>query len=446
MGARSRAGGRDPARRAGPFPTMLTATLVGTVNVPGRYATGAAASASLCSCSPRRHTQVVGPERAHRRRSDLREALETPIAIHAENRKDRARSEHRWRASLRDHAMPRLADRPVDEIDTADVMAAGSPSGPRRAGGRQARPAAHRRGDEAGGRPSLQAGQPGGRRHLGRAAENAVPQQHQRPLRTPRSGRRSTACGDRGRTAAPCSRSSSSCSRLPQRRGPRHPMGRVRHRRGGLDDSRRAHEGGQGAPRAGGVACARSPRRGAPSRRTARACLPVPDREDAEPVHRAVAAVRPGDRRGAARLPVRLSGLGRRMHGPSARSLRTGARARQQRAGGGRVPPARTCSRSGASRWRTGPPTSPKRKLRLPGLAPPEPGLASRRRAYGLAHPKAMHRRQAAPIGMRRETASQCRHPCFPKNHSAGSSAAQVPAMPGGPCTSPALVAACQAA
>ena len=59
---------------------------------------------------------------------------------------------------------------------------------------------------------------------------------------------------------------------------------------------------------------------------------------------------------------------------------------------------------------------------------------------------KATHHRHALPIGICCDTASQCRHPCFPKNQIAGSRAAQVPSMPDGPSTSPALTAACQVA
>ena len=51
------------------------------------------------------------------------QACETVIAIHAGNWKDPARTEHQWRASLRDYAMPRLARKRVDAITTADVMA-----------------------------------------------------------------------------------------------------------------------------------------------------------------------------------------------------------------------------------------------------------------------------------------------------------------------------------
>ena len=148
-------------------PTMLSATFVRTVSVPGRYGDGRGGLGLTLLVQPssrrgvckswgqsvriggRRTTIGLGrypvvtlararelalenaraiaegrdPRRATNGVPTFAKALETVIAIHAENWKDRARSEHQWRASLRDYAMPRLADRPVDEIDTADVMA-----------------------------------------------------------------------------------------------------------------------------------------------------------------------------------------------------------------------------------------------------------------------------------------------------------------------------------
>ena len=55
------------------------------------------------------------------------EALETVIAIHATNWKDRKGSEHQWRASMRNYVLPRLARKCVDAVTTADVMAVLSP-------------------------------------------------------------------------------------------------------------------------------------------------------------------------------------------------------------------------------------------------------------------------------------------------------------------------------
>ena len=51
------------------------------------------------------------------------EAVETVIAVHRAGWKDGSKSEKDWRATLRDYAMPKLGGRPVDRINTADVMA-----------------------------------------------------------------------------------------------------------------------------------------------------------------------------------------------------------------------------------------------------------------------------------------------------------------------------------
>ena len=152
-------------------PTMLTATFVRTISIPGRYGDGRGGLGLTLLVQPssrrgfckswgqsvriggRRTTIGLGPypvitlamarERAlenaraiaegrdPRRPSNgvptFAKALETVIAIHAGNWKACARSEQQWRASLRDYAMPHLADKRVDEIDTADVMAVLAP-------------------------------------------------------------------------------------------------------------------------------------------------------------------------------------------------------------------------------------------------------------------------------------------------------------------------------
>ena len=51
------------------------------------------------------------------------EAVEKVIAMHRTGWKEGGNSEKLWRATLRDHAMPRLRGRPVDRIHTSDVMA-----------------------------------------------------------------------------------------------------------------------------------------------------------------------------------------------------------------------------------------------------------------------------------------------------------------------------------
>lgn len=54
----------------------------------------------------------------------FQEAAEKVIAIHRAGWRPGSKSESQWRASLRDYAMPHFADKTVDEITTADVMAA----------------------------------------------------------------------------------------------------------------------------------------------------------------------------------------------------------------------------------------------------------------------------------------------------------------------------------
>ena len=51
------------------------------------------------------------------------EAVEKVIAVHRAGWKDGSKSEKDWRATLRDYAVPKLGGRPVNRINTADVMA-----------------------------------------------------------------------------------------------------------------------------------------------------------------------------------------------------------------------------------------------------------------------------------------------------------------------------------
>ena len=50
-------------------------------------------------------------------------ACETVIAIHAENWREGGRNEEHWRATLTRYVLPRIGDRPVNAVTTADVMA-----------------------------------------------------------------------------------------------------------------------------------------------------------------------------------------------------------------------------------------------------------------------------------------------------------------------------------
>ena len=51
------------------------------------------------------------------------EAVEKVMAVHRAGWKDGSKSESDWRATLRDYALPKLGGRPVNRINTADVMA-----------------------------------------------------------------------------------------------------------------------------------------------------------------------------------------------------------------------------------------------------------------------------------------------------------------------------------
>ena len=63
------------------------------------------------------------PRRSARVVPTLADALETVIGIHAPHWKDRAGSERQWRASLAAYALPRIGDKTVDAVTSADVMA-----------------------------------------------------------------------------------------------------------------------------------------------------------------------------------------------------------------------------------------------------------------------------------------------------------------------------------
>ena len=52
----------------------------------------------------------------------FREALESVLEIHSPGWRDGGKSEKQWRASLKAYAFPRIGDKRVNEIDTADVM------------------------------------------------------------------------------------------------------------------------------------------------------------------------------------------------------------------------------------------------------------------------------------------------------------------------------------
>ncbi len=152
-------------------PLMLSATFVRTVKVPGRYGDGRgglglgllvrpATRGGLNKCwtqsvriggrptslglgrypvitlgmareraleNAREIALGNDPRRTAKSVPTFAEALETVIAIHAANWKDRKGSEHQWRATLGTYAFPRIGDKTVDEVTTADVMDVLSP-------------------------------------------------------------------------------------------------------------------------------------------------------------------------------------------------------------------------------------------------------------------------------------------------------------------------------
>ena len=148
-------------------PTMLSATFVKNVNVPGRYGDGRGGLGLTLLVKPssrrgcrkswgqsiringRKTTLGLGtypvitlamareraldnaraiaqgrdPRRASNAVPTFAKAAEIVLAIHAVNWKPGSRSEHTWRTSLRDYALPRLGTMRVDAVTTADVMA-----------------------------------------------------------------------------------------------------------------------------------------------------------------------------------------------------------------------------------------------------------------------------------------------------------------------------------
>ena len=116
-------------------------------------------------------TLAMAHERALENARAIAEALETVIAIHAPNWKDRPGSERQWRSSLATYALPRIGGKTVDAVTSADVMAVLLPIWSTRRD-RRTRQAAHRRRDEVGGRAGPARRQPRRRRDLRRAAED----------------------------------------------------------------------------------------------------------------------------------------------------------------------------------------------------------------------------------------------------------------------------------
>ncbi len=149
-------------------PTMLSATFVKTVNVPGRYGDGRGGlglsllvrsgsrnrvakcwtqsvriggiptslglgrypvvTLALARQRALENAQAIAEGRDPRRRSGrgaptFADAADKVMAIHAGNWKPGGRTEDSWRSTLRDYILPRLGDMPVDAVTGGDVMA-----------------------------------------------------------------------------------------------------------------------------------------------------------------------------------------------------------------------------------------------------------------------------------------------------------------------------------
>ena len=149
-------------------PTMLSATFVKTVNVPGRYGDGRGGlglsllvrpgsrnrvakcwtqsvrigsrptslglgrypvvTLALARQRALENAQAIAEGRDPRRRSGrgaptFAEAADKVMAMHAGNWKPGGRTEDSWRSTLRDYILPRLGDMPVDAVTGGDVMA-----------------------------------------------------------------------------------------------------------------------------------------------------------------------------------------------------------------------------------------------------------------------------------------------------------------------------------
>ena len=115
-------------------PTMLSATFVETVNVPGRYGDGRGGLGLSLLVRP------GSRRRSGRGAPTFAEAADKVMAIHAGNWKPGGRTEDSWRSTLRDYILPRLGDmrvdavtggahRPADEVAVAQGHRPDNPAG-----------------------------------------------------------------------------------------------------------------------------------------------------------------------------------------------------------------------------------------------------------------------------------------------------------------------------
>ena len=381
-------------------PNILSATFVKTVNIPGRYGDGRGGLGLTLLVKPtarntfskswaqsvridgRRTTlglgrypvvtlamarkralanaRAIALGRDPRRSSDViptfASACETVIAIHAESWSSRGRSESQWRASLRDYAMQRLGAKPVDEIDTADVMAVLLPIwSTKRETARRVR---HRigavmkwavaqgyRNDNPAGDAIAAALPKGGvkRQHLPALHYSKVAAAMDRVRRS--KARLSTVLAFEFLVLTACRSgevrsarweevdSASGVWRIPAERmkaGREHRVPLSAQALAVLDEARTL---------------------------SAQECwlgVPFAFRSDNEPVGNADAVARPQDRCGATWIPLQLSRLGSRMHRGSEGDLRVGACSRKQRSCRSGLPPQRFVREAACSDGRLG--------------------------------------------------------------------------------------------
>ena len=362
-------------------PKMLSATLVKTINVPGRYGDGRgglglsllvrpASRGGFAKCwtqsvriegrptsiglgrypvvtlamararaleNARAIAEGRDPRRAANGVPTFAKASETVISIHAENWRG-ARSEEAWRTSLRDYVLPRLGDRPVNAITTADVMAVLLPiwSSKRETARRvRQRIGAVMKWAVAQG---YRADNPTSDAISAALPRNGVRIEHHKALphaEVAAALRQVARSGAYGGTVLAFEFLVLTACR----------SGEVRHARWAEIDLEDAVWTIPGERMKAGrehrvplSARARGARRRAATHRPRRHRVPVADRPGAQPVVAGEAPAGTADRRRAARLPVQLPRLGRRVHRGSARGLRTGPGARQPRPRRGRVP------------------------------------------------------------------------------------------------------------
>ena len=93
----------------------------------GSYALVSLAEARELALANRKLARAGGDPLAARRRAEgmpsFEEASEKVVAIHSGGWKDGGKSAKQWRASLSEYAYPRIGDKGVDQVTTADVMA-----------------------------------------------------------------------------------------------------------------------------------------------------------------------------------------------------------------------------------------------------------------------------------------------------------------------------------